>query len=45
MLYLFILILIIPLPAVAADTLITQQCDGRGVVTLVLAEYGLVTES
>lgn len=45
MLYLFILILIIPLPAVAADTLITQQCDGRSPLTVVLAGYGLVTES
>jgi|GEM_PF-3876207 hypothetical protein len=45
MLYLLILILIIPLSAVAADTQLTLQCEGRGVVTVVLAEYGLVTES
>ncbi|EHM2355252.1 hypothetical protein KD625_002949 [Salmonella enterica subsp. enterica serovar Bonariensis] len=45
MLYLLIFILIAPLTAVSADTKITLQCDGRGVVTVVLAEYGLVTES
>ncbi|EAA8161349.1 hypothetical protein QW29_25570 [Salmonella enterica] len=45
MLYLFIIILIIPLPAVATDTQITLQCDGRSPLTVVLAGYGLVTES
>ncbi|EHL8497687.1 hypothetical protein L6N32_004227 [Salmonella enterica subsp. enterica serovar Poona] len=45
MLYLLILILIVPLPAGATDTQITLQCDGRGAVTVVLAEYGLITES
>lgn len=45
MLYLFIIIMIIPLPAVAADTQITLQCDGRNPLTVVLAGYGLVTES
>lgn len=45
MLYLLILILIVPLSTIAADTQITLQCDGRWPLTVVFAEYGLTTES
>ncbi|EBS5580343.1 hypothetical protein DPU24_24585 [Salmonella enterica subsp. enterica serovar Oranienburg] len=34
-----------PLSAVAVDTEVILQCAGRGTVSVVFAEYGLVTES
>ncbi|EBA7039667.1 hypothetical protein B7044_19985 [Salmonella enterica] len=38
-------VMMFPLSAIAVDTQVTLQCDGRGTVSVVFAEYGLVTES
>ncbi len=40
-----LLVLMMSRPAGAADTEVALQCDGREVMSVVLAEYGLVTAS
>lgn len=45
LLFLLFSVLIFPLSAVAVDTEISLQCEGRGIVFVVFAGYGLVTES
>ncbi|HGB3470246.1 TPA: hypothetical protein ACIVB1_000480 [Salmonella enterica subsp. diarizonae serovar 61:l,v:z35] len=42
---LFLLILLASLSSVAADTEVALQCDGREMMSVVMAEYGLVTAS
>lgn len=44
-LHLQLILLMLPLSSVAADIEMTLQCESRGTVSVLFAEYGLVTES